>query len=1193
MSVIKQFNGLGGTIATRESLLELQAKAKSENNTEVYNRIDKLLKAYPKAEKFELEIDNPIRETGVLGIPVVPKKKGEELHYLQDNIKVASINKHGVITWHKKGIPAKERNKIRKAANVIGLACPNPEDINGILHGIDIETENHEQIYGLGKAVSPDAIYDMVTKRMLDLIEKANKGDYERAWNDEGYLIPYNFVSKKPYRGINSMMLTPLFGTMDNPYFLTFTQIKEKGGKLKKGSQGQEVVYFSRTEKEYSDAEIERINKAAGSVTAKKGDKKEFFFLKYYNVFSASDIEGIDFDLDNFKLLGKVTSDVKAGDNQTIDIAEKIVTHYPKPSPKIEYKGNKAFFAPSKDLVSMPPIDKFKSSQDFYRTLFHELSHSTGHENRLKRDFSGAFGSPEYAFEELTAEFGAVFLSAQAGIMFYTNKNHAGYLKGWNEVLVPQLKKDNRFLMRASSAAQKAADFILQPDSEGIFKFLKKEAKKTDKKEIKKAVEKEENYPFFKEEIPYDVAYRAYTGISFTPEKRAVSEQNGYFDFLKSVYDENHKKAKASDKLEIFETNFLKFKEGYLKRSLDYLRSKHGIFSSMIAGSARFPVARMEKKNRIANDKLNELVEYGKIGQKRLLASITPEAEKPIKTGAKGTLEILQEKLKEAEKNHKKNLEGNKLLKKIRSNPKATTKDLVNGLIAIGFNEEVAKKEADYFMKYTYAGFHTANSNAKVKRIKDQIALEEKLNQRKSQTGNKEYSFKNGKVLDNYELNKIQVLFDNKPDEKTRSFLKKSGQAFKWSPNNGAWQRQLNTYYRLNREDLFKFLEVSTNEAKDQEKTKNNTDKDKKNTKPAAKYPNGTVVNWDGVIYEVGNSVKMSTAASSMKYLLISGNTEIWTDEATIDGLKAKENQSKVDKNGQVALFGTLNAPDAEIVVIPAPAPTIPIVQNTPIETVFTDENEETITLGNPVEEKVNLPLNRNSLAYRKQNSANTIHEYYTIENPDIATFLGKIEKKKKESVAITIAGGQGSGKTSFVFQLINEFAKHYRVGHASIEEHPESALYENKAERFWNENAKATVDSPEINSLEDIHDLIMRNDVIVIDSFSKLLSMNNRITLDETFRKKYDGKLFIIIYQLTTDGKMRGGSSSQFDGDIILFVEKFPDFADNYVYADKNRYQDRSLDDLHYNIATAKLVQPEADEPEEELVFTEEIERI
>ncbi|MBB1195099.1 hypothetical protein DNC80_15660, partial [Flavobacterium sp. SOK18b] len=264
--------------------------------------------------------------------------------------------------------------------------------------------------------------------------------------------------------------------------------------------------------------------------------------------------------------------------------------------------------------------------------------------------------------------------------------------------------------------------------------------------------------------------------------------------------------------------------------------------------------------------------------------------------------------------------------------------------------------------------------------------------------------------------------------------------------------------------------------------------------------------------------------------------------------------------------------------------PVIPIVarKNTIIEELEEPEL-------NKSEEKqsnsVNLPVNRNSLAYRKQKNKNKSHEYYKIDNDDISKFLGQIEKKKKESVAITIAGGQGSGKTSFVFQLINAFAKNYKVGHASIEEHPESALYENKADRFWDDNAKATVDSPEINSLNDIHELINRNDVIIIDSFSKLLSWNNRITLDETFRKKYDGKLFVIIYQLTTDGKMRGGSSSQFDGDVILFVEKFPNFSENYVYADKNRYQNQSLEDLHYNIAGARLDQPQ--------LFTEEVERI
>lgn len=285
------------------------------------------------------------------------------------------------------------------------------------------------------------------------------------------------------------------------------------------------------------------------------------------------------------------------------------------------------------------------------------------------------------------------------------------------------------------------------------------------------------------------------------------------------------------------------------------------------------------------------------------------------------------------------------------------------------------------------------------------------------------------------------------------------------------------------------------------------------------------------------------------------------------------------------------------------PYPVTPIIQNKVQDKVQviedfdystldpTGNQGQSSTISEPIKkERINVPINRNSLAYRREKNKNVAHEYYKIEDEDISEFLGNIEKKKKESVAITVAGGQGSGKTSLIFQLINAFSKNYKVGHASLEEHPESALYELKADRFWDDTAKATVDSPEIKSMKDIHDLIMRNDVIVIDSFSKLQSWDRKITLDETFRKKYDGKLFIVIYQLTTSGSMRGGSTSQFDGDVILFVEKFENFNDNYVYADKNRYQNKSLDKLHYNIASEKLV---PFQPEQNLEFSEEVESI
>lgn len=1170
MSLINQFNGLGGTITSRESLNQIRIQANLEGNTEIASRIANLLLAYPEASQFELENDDYIIE-------------------------------------------------------------PVP---SSFLHGLDYEQAPDEP-QGLGK-VSPTEVYDMITAKIIAMIEAANARDYKKTWEAKeygtGYTIPFNFSSKKRYRGVNVLMLTEL-EPLENPFFLTFKQVKDLKGKVKKGAKGFEVVYFTKiwkTEDKPKNLKFSSYDKTkVESFATENGIQNDLGvipMLKYYHVYNGKDIEGIDFGLDQFKI-GFIENEIPSTEANKFPIPEAIIKNYPKPQPTLKFGGNRAFYSPSKDHVQMPHLADFDTVQDYYRTLLHEFSHSTGSSKRLARDFSGSFGSKKYAFEELVAELGAIFLSAEAGIIWHNNKNHAAYLKSWNSVLA-QIKEDNKFIMKASTAAQKVADFVLQFDENGdplYFDDLKKEVIKTvEKPVIKKASNygkktkrdpkpKAEKYPFSKEEIPYEVAYRAYTGISFSPEKRAVSEQSSYYNFMKEVYDENIKKAKASDKLELFEVNFLKFKEGYLKRSLDHLRSKHGIFSSMIAGPAKFPVARMEKKNRIANDKLNELIKFGETGQKRLLQSITPEAEKPIKTGAKGTLEILKEKLTEAESIHKKNLDGNKLLKKLRATSDYKLQDLIDGLINLGFTEEKAKSEANYMFKHSYAGFSTTNSNAKVKRIKDQIALEEKLNARKNQTGNKEFLFKGGHIIDNYELNKIQISFEGKPDEKTRSFLKKSGQAFKWSPNNGVWQRQLNTYYSLNRKDLFEFLEVSVTETinnhlpKDQKKVNENLESNPKGF--AIKPRSASVIT---AIKEVLTLPKFSTEKPLISSIIYKYYSEAQNEDAPRQGefstfdLNIIENTATLFYDydfDYITQFGVefVNAVNNRLESLRNQKNNyalfeglkVPVTENT--NSIFTDIPEENVLPGETAEvleneEKVNLPLNRNSLAYRRQNRSNAAHDYYEIGNPDVSEFLGQIEKKKKESVAITIAGGQGSGKTSFVFQLMNAFAKNYKVGHASIEEHPESALYENKAERFWNENAKATIDSPEINSLDDIHNLIMRNDVIVIDSFSKLLSMNNKITLDETFRKKYDGKLFVIIYQLTTDGKMRGGSSSQFDGDIILFVEKFPDFADNYVYADKNRYQNRSLDELHYNIATAKLM---IDEAEEELKFTEEIERI
>ncbi len=211
-----------------------------------------------------------------------------------------------------------------------------------------------------------------------------------------------------------------------------------------------------------------------------------------------------------------------------------------------------------------------------------------------------------------------------------------------------------------------------------------------------------------------------------------------------------------------------------------------------------------------------------------------------------------------------------------------------------------------------------------------------------------------------------------------------------------------------------------------------------------------------------------------------------------------------------------------------------------------------------------------NSLANKLQ-SRPIVGEYFNIYCKQLAQFLGRIEIKTKESVFVSLTGGEGSGKTRMCFQMMNALAQNYKVGHASIEEHPESNLYFDKAKEYLNQTALENITAPEINSLTDLHNLILKNDVIVIDSYTKMKEIHQGFEVDKDLRKKYNGKLFIVIFQQTTTGAMRGGSKSQFDADVVIFTEKFEDnYKKNYIYCTKNRYNKEI--GLQYNIFNRAL---------------------
>ena len=393
-----------------------------------------------------------------------------------------------------------------------------------ILKNLPFDVPKDEDYNGLAKAVSPDEIYQYITDLMVNTIKKVGHLPWQMEWEKTAMYNGHqaiNYDSKKGYRGINFFLTNFIVEIQDgkevavprdlsNPYFLTFNQIKKHGGTLTKGSKGVRVVYFTRLwffegvnnkgeNIEFGSYDQKRLRawlmKNRGNFPALKDNKaverwgnNYIPILKYYNIFHGADVQGIEWGL-----IPK-NENVDKPEHERIDIAEAIVKAMPNP-PKIEYKGDQPVYKPRYDMVQMTPIEAFSNEQSYYSTLFHELVHSTGHKKRLDRFKNYSSSKKDYAFEELVAEMGAVFLCSESGILFFVIDNSAKYLSGWNSRLVERMEDDNRFFFRACSRSQAAADYMLDRDKDGNAAYIKKivsssvkQKKETNKSESKKTV---------------------------------------------------------------------------------------------------------------------------------------------------------------------------------------------------------------------------------------------------------------------------------------------------------------------------------------------------------------------------------------------------------------------------------------------------------------------------------------------------------------------------------------------------------------------------------------------------------------------------------------------------------------------------------------------------------------------------------
>jgi antirestriction protein ArdC len=303
---------------------------------------------------------------------------------------------------------------------------------------------------------TPSDVYSVVTNRIIEHLEKGVI-PWRQTWAKAG--LPKNLITGKNYRGINVWLLNSLNYSQNS--FLTFKQVKDLGGSVKKGEKAQEVVFWKWIEKENKETkDIEKVP-----------------LLKYYRVFNIDQC----IDIPKEKL-----PPVIERNNNPIDTCEKIINEMPK-QPDIRFKEHRAYYNRIDDFVNMPKMETFENSQEYYATLFHELVHSTGHNDRLNRKElleSAGMRSDKYAMEELTAEMGASYLKSYAGIPIEHLENNAAYIQGWLE----RLKNDKRFIVHASAQAQKATDYILNMKDEekelGLNQDIEKEDKHIDKEKL-------------------------------------------------------------------------------------------------------------------------------------------------------------------------------------------------------------------------------------------------------------------------------------------------------------------------------------------------------------------------------------------------------------------------------------------------------------------------------------------------------------------------------------------------------------------------------------------------------------------------------------------------------------------------------------------------------------------------------------
>jgi antirestriction protein ArdC len=283
------------------------------------------------------------------------------------------------------------------------------------------------------------SLYTEITDKIIAELE-AGRVPWVQPWGtaaaNAAIAMPRNAATGRRYSGINVLILwgAVIEAGFSGQSWLTFRQALSLGGHVRKGEHGTTVVFADRFTPEDERRRAAETGEEAGAIP----------FLKRFTVFNTDQCEGLPEEV--------AAAVVPPQPDQIEPQAEVLIA---ATGANFRIGGARAYYNTAGDFVQVPPPAAYFEPINWHRTAFHELGHWTGHASRLNRDHSGSHGSKSYAREELVAEMAGAFICASLGIV--PTVRHADYIGSWLEVL----REDNRAVVRAASAASKAADFVL------------------------------------------------------------------------------------------------------------------------------------------------------------------------------------------------------------------------------------------------------------------------------------------------------------------------------------------------------------------------------------------------------------------------------------------------------------------------------------------------------------------------------------------------------------------------------------------------------------------------------------------------------------------------------------------------------------------------------------------------------------